>query len=135
MVFHINSVSDLDSISSKVKWQYFEKLVAFIFSENGFDVRQNTVIVKNGTKRQFDVIATRYGETYVVECKKWKGKSRVSGLKPAVKKHLGRCGFYGKCTPLVVVLADDNIAEINSVPIVPINRLNSFINNLSGSEG
>ena len=106
-----------------------------MWGEKGLDAKQNVIIKNESYKRQFDVIAKRYGETYVVECKKWKGKSRVSGLKPAVKKHLGRCGFYGKCTPLVVVLADDNIAEINSVPIVPINRLNSFINNLSGSEG
>ena len=128
MNFPINSTNDLDHLSQKVKWQYFEKLVAFIFSENGFETKQNVVIVKNKAKRQFDVIAIRYGETYVVECKKWKGKSRVSGLKPAVKKHSERCEFYGECKPILVVLTDDNVHSIGGVPVVPINRLNSFIN-------
>ena len=130
MNFPIKSVVDLDALSSKVKWQYFEKLVAFIFEQNGYATRQNTVIVKGKTKRQFDVIATRYKETYVVECKKWKGKSRISGLKPAVAKHVERCEFYGACTPLIVVLTDDDVQKISNVPVVPINRLNSFLNGL-----
>ena len=59
-MFAINSLSELESLSQKVRWQYFEKLVAFIFEQNGFDVKQNTVIVKGKTRKQFDVIAVRY---------------------------------------------------------------------------
>ena len=134
MDFPIKSISDLETLSKQVCWQYFEKLVAFIFQENGFDVKQN-VIVKDGLrKRQFDVIAKRYGITYLVECKKWKSKQRVMSLKPAVKKHLERCGLYAevyaeKVLPIIVTLMDDKIEEENGVPVVPIMKLNWFINN------
>ena len=134
MQFPINSVNDLEKISSTVKWQYFEKLVAFIFQENGFDAQQN-IIVKDGLhKRQFDVIAKKYSVTYLVECKKWKGKQRIASLKPAVKKHLERCSLYvevhaEKVLPIIVTLVDDKVEDENGVPIVPIMKLNWFINN------
>ena len=131
--FPIQSVSDLEKISNAVKWQYFEKLVAFIFRENGFDAKQNIVVKDSyGNKRQFDVIAKRYGITYLVECKKWKSNERKSALKSSVKKHLERCvlyeGLHGPGTPLIVTLLDDNIAEHEGVVIVPIMKLNSYIN-------
>ena len=133
MDFPIKSVSDLENISSAVRWQYFEKLVAFVFEQNGFDAQQN-VIVKDGVqKRQFDVIAKRYGITYLVECKKWRSKERVAGIRPATKKHIERCDFYvqlytEKILPVIVTLMDDKIEEENGVPIVPIIKLNAWLN-------
>ncbi|HLC76815.1 MAG TPA: restriction endonuclease [archaeon] len=132
MQFPINSVQDLDKISSAVKWQYFEKLVAFIFEQNGFMTAEN-IIVKDGLqKRQFDVIAKRYGTTYLVECKKWKGKQRMN-VGPAARKHLERCGLYAqvhqeKIVPLIVTLIDDGIETADGIIIVPIIKLNAWIN-------
>lgn len=128
-MFTIKSVSELESLSQKVKWQYFEKLVAFIFEQNGFETKQNVVVVKGKTKRQFDVIAVRYNKTYLVECKKW--RRNISGaLKKAAKEHKGRCEFYksayGKANPLIVTLKDVNTEA--TIPIIPIMKLNAYIN-------
>ena len=143
MNFPIKTISELQSISSAMKWQYFEKLVAFIFEQNNFDAKQN-VIVKDGygIKRQFDVIAKRYDTTYLIECKKWKNrKQKESALRSAVAKHLERCALYaallGKAlaekhdpgVPLIVTLLEENITEHDGVVIVPIMKLNWFINN------
>lgn len=134
MEFPIKTIPDLEHISSSVKWQYFEKLVAFIFEENNFSARQN-VIVKDGfSKRQFDVIAKRYDTTYLVECKKWKSRrEKTAALKIAVAKHLERCGFYEglyeKGMPLIVTLLEEDITEHEGITIVPIMKLNWFINN------
>ncbi len=132
MQFPIKSVADLEKLSNSVKWQYFEKLVAFIFEQNGFETKQN-VIVKDGfQKRQFDVIAKRYGSTYLVECKKWKSRKQKTGaLKSAVKKHLERCRLYeelhGSAVPLIVTLLEEEINEHNGIAIIPILKLNSYI--------
>lgn len=133
MQFPVKSVSDLDKLSHSVKWQYFEKLVAFIFGENGFDVKAGVVFKAGDGKRQIDVLAKKYGTVFVVECKKWKNRERVSALSSAVKKHLERCDLYSikentTVVPLIVTLLDDDIEERDGVAIVPISKLNSFLN-------
>jgi hypothetical protein len=132
--FPINSVKDLEKLSHAVKWQYFEKLVAWIFEQNDFDVKQGVVISTSAGRRQFDMIAKKYGTTWLVECKKWRGKTeKASALKSAVKKHLERCGLYAisndeRTVPIIVTLLDD-MTDCENVPIVPIMKLNWFLNN------
>ena len=136
--FPISSINDLERISYSSKWQYFEKLVAFIFDQNGFDVNQNVVVKTINGKRQFDVIAEKYGVTYMIECKKWKSKTqKTSSLKSAAMKHIERCESYElsanasgrKFIPFIVTLLEDEIEEHENVPIVPIMKLNWFLNN------
>ncbi len=98
-MFEINSVSELESLSHKVKWQYFEKLVAFIFSENGFEVEQNVVVVKNKNKRQFDVIAKRmqemektFGIGHKIRCKTARGTMQVLRHGCAAARDARGCG-------------------------------------------
>jgi len=139
MDFPIKTIKDLEHISSEARWQYFEKLVAFIFEENGFDAKQNILIKNESFKRQFDVIAKRYGVTYLVECKKWKSRhEKASALRSAVTKHLERCVLYeslhGSCRPLIVTLLEENIDEHDGVLIVPIMKLNWLINNFESIE-
>lgn len=134
MEFPIKTINDLDLISSSVKWQYFEKLVAFIFEQNGYDVEAGVVIKTGNGKRQFDVIARKYDNIFAVECKKWRSKESVSALESAVKKHLERCDLYSiarreTVTPLIVTLLDDDIEEIEGVAVVPVMKLNWFLNN------
>ncbi|MCX6815769.1 MAG: restriction endonuclease [Candidatus Aenigmarchaeota archaeon] len=136
MEFPVNSISDLEKLSHAVKWQYFEKLTAFIFEKNDFEAEQNTVIKTGSSKRQFDVIAKKYGTTWLVECKKWKGRTeKTATLKSAVKKHMERCDMYAIKTgetirPVVVTLLDDSIEEHEGVPIIPILKLNWFLNDM-----
>jgi hypothetical protein len=134
MDFPIKSVSELEKISGSVKWQYFEKLVAFIFNENGFDAKAGLVFRTGFGKRQVDVIARGRGVLFLVECKKWKSRSeRRSALKSAVSKHLERCSIYAQLHPdeqifpMLVTLLDDDINIEKEMPVVPIMKLNSFL--------
>ena len=126
MLFPIKSASDLEKISASAKWQYFEKLVAFIFDQNGYEARQN-------------VIAKGAGKTFLVECKKWKSrKEMASALKSAVRKHLDRCMLYSAlnrsetAVPLIVTLTESEILQHEDTFIVPITKLNWLINNIDG---
>ena len=69
----IQSIEDLAVVSEEVVWQNFERLAAFIFEKNNFRVKVNTVKTYNKTKRQYDVIAWKGNQTFLVECKKWAG--------------------------------------------------------------
>ena len=131
-MFEINSLEDLEKVSVEVKWQYFEKFVGWIFEQNSFSVQVNKVLVEKGKRRQFDVIAERFNNIFIVDCKKWKGnRYKSSALRKAAEKHIERCEFVRtekKKIPLIVTLVQEDVQEENNVKIVPIDKLNSFIN-------
>ncbi len=130
----IKSAGDLQRVSKEVVWQNFERLAAFIFEENGFQVETGKVKTKNKKRRQFDVIAKKGNKTFLVECKKWAGnRYRLSSLRTAVRQHKERLEFYKSITgenaiPIIVTLIEEEILFCDGVPIVPISKLNSFIN-------
>lgn len=135
-MFPIKSPDDLQRISREAKWQWFEKLVGWIFDKNGFEADVNRVIIfrEDGKRkrRQFDVIAERFGKTFLVECKKWK-RPNSSGIRNAAERHLEKSDLFkrenkGEVIPVVVTLMDENIIEHNGVPVIPIDKLNTFIN-------
>ena len=100
MFDEIKSHKDLKEFGEKEKWQTFEKLVAYIFEEHNFKTIQNKVIVfSNKKKRQYDVIADGFDNTYLVECKKWtNGRYKSSALKKSVLDHYKRCYLYKEIT-------------------------------------
>ncbi len=131
-MFPIKSIDDLKRLSKEMKWQYFEKLVGWIFEQNEFSVEVSRVFVYPDGKRQYDVIAKRYGKTFLVECKKWK-RSNSSAIRKAAENHIEKTKLYSEkqkeeVFPLVVTLLQENIKEHECVPIVPVDKLNTFIN-------
>ena len=132
----IKCIEDLRRVSNEVIWQNFERLTAFVFEKNNFLAVTNTVKTLKKRRRQYDVIAKTNNKTFLVECKKWAGnRSRLSALKRAIELHKERTEFYRYLTredaiPIVVTLVEEEIVSYEGVPIVPILRLNSFINEL-----
>ena len=132
----IKCIEDLQRVSTEVVWQNFERLTAFIFEENNFLTVTNTVKTLKKRRRQYDVIAKTNNRTFLVECKKWAGnRSRLSALKKAIEQHKERTEFYQHLTrenaiPIIVTLIEEEIRSYEGVPIVPILKLNSFINEL-----
>jgi Holliday junction resolvase len=129
----IKSIEDLQRVSGEAVWQNFERLAAFIFQENDFQVKINAVKMSNKKRRQYDVIAKKRGKTFLIECKKWAGnRHRLSALKRAVEQHRERTEFYRNLTnenaiPVIVTFIEEEISFFEEVPIVPIMKLNSFI--------
>ncbi|MCK9566623.1 MAG: restriction endonuclease [Methanothrix sp.] len=130
----IKNHEDLQKVSKEVVWQNFERLVAFIFEKNNFQVETGKVKTSNKKRRQYDVIAKIKGKTFLVECKKWSGnRYRLSALRSAATQHKERSEFYRKLTdenviPVIVTLIEEEILSCEYIPIVPISKLNSFIN-------
>jgi hypothetical protein len=134
----IQTIEDLSVVSEEVVWQHFERLAAFIFEKNNFSVKVNTVKTHNKTKRQYDVIAWKGNQTFLVECKKWAGnRYRLSAMKKAVEQHKERTLFYAAVTnedaiPLLVTLIEEEIRVYEGVPIVPVQKLNGFVSEFDG---
>ena len=134
----IQSLEDLAVVSEEVVWQNFERLAAFIFEKNNFLVKVNTVKTYQKTRRQYDVIAWKGDQTFLIECKKWAGnRYRLSAVKKAVEQHKERTRFYAAIThedaiPLLVTLIEEEIRFYEGVPIVPVQKLNGFVNELDG---
>jgi Restriction endonuclease len=130
----IKDHKDLQKISKDMAWQHFEELAAFIFSENDFLVEVRKVKTLKKKRRQYDVIAKKDKKTILVECKKWaSNRYRLSALKTAVQKHIERSEFYRvltneTVTPIIVTFIEEEILIFEGVPIIPIFRLNSYIN-------
>ena len=130
----IKNIEDLDWVSREVVWQNFERLVGFVFEMNDFQVDINKVRTLGKRRRQYDVIARKNDKIYLIECKKWAGnRYRLSALKRAIEKHKERTEFYGdltgeKAIPIIVTLIEEDIKFYEEMPIVPIFKLNSFIN-------
>ncbi|VVB64129.1 Restriction endonuclease [uncultured archaeon] len=130
----IKTVEDLERISKEAVWQNFEVLVGFIFEANDFQVNVNKVRTFNKKRRQYDIIAKKSDRTYLIECKKWSGnRYRLSALKKAIQQHKERTKFYMNLTeenliPIIVTLIEEDIKFYEGMPIIPIFRLNSFIN-------
>jgi hypothetical protein len=136
----IKSVEDLERVSVETIWQNFERLAAFIFEKNDFETKINTVKTQNKKRRQYDVIARKSNRIFLIECKKWAGKRyRLSALKRSIEKHKERTAFYTSITdedaiPIVVTLIEEEIRFYEGVPIVPIQKLDSFIHELESTQ-
>jgi hypothetical protein len=137
----IETIEDLETVSEETIWQNFERLAAFIFEKNDFEVTVNTVKTSHKNRRQYDVIARKSDQTFLVECKKWAGnRYRLSALKKAVEQHKERTAFYQTIThedavPLLVTLIEEEIPFYEGVPLVCILKLNSFIHELDKDPG
>jgi hypothetical protein len=132
----ISTIEDLQKASGEAIWQNFERLVAFIFEVNDFQVVINKIKTFKRKRRQYDVIARKNERIFLVECKKWAGnRHRSSALKKAIVQHKERTEFYENLTgeattPILVTLIEEDIKFYEDLPIVPIFKLNSFINEI-----
>jgi Holliday junction resolvase len=132
----ISTIEDLQKASGEAIWQNFERLVAFIFEVNDFQVVINKIKTFKRKRRQYDVIARKNDRIFLVECKKWAGnRRRLSALKKAIVQHKERTEFYENLTgeattPILVTLIEEDIKFYEDLPVIPIFKLNSFINEI-----
>ncbi len=131
--FPVKKMQDLESLGHRMKWQFFERLVAFVFEQNEWKVSVNVVKHLGHGKRQYDVIAASPRHIFAADCKRWTGRRyKASLLRAAAGKQIERCmwlkpGAKNKIIPLIVTLMPEDIIIHDGVPIVPILMLNTFI--------
>ena len=134
-IFAINNGATIEKVSQYIDWKDFEGLVAKILDSKNFDVSQN-FRMKNPTM-EIDVIGIRFGIAILIDCKHWKRMSH-STLEVIVRKQIERVKHYVSSTndviavPVIVTLYQEETGFINKVPIVPILKFSSFIDDFYG---
>jgi hypothetical protein len=140
--------SSVEELTKELDWKDFEGLVSEIFSANGFRTFRNVRFTSNKRRFEVDVVALERPRIVAVDCKHWglrPGKN--SQLRSAAMEQLRRAvelsskihelprmdvSQWGESniTPLIVTLHQEGIVESGGVLVVPVFRLNAFVDEL-----
>jgi len=135
-IFALKNNAPIDDVSKQLDWRDFEGLVAQILKSNDFVVMKNFTMTK--PRLEIDVIGIKLGIALLIDCKHWKRQS-VSTLTNAVKKQISRVQHYVSKTqgsvavPAIVTLYQEQLTFVDKVPIIPITRFSSFIDEFYGN--
>lgn len=138
----------LEEITKDLDWKDFEGLVSEVFSENGFRTYRNFRFSSKKRRYEVDVVALERPRIVIVDCKHWGIRlGKVAALKVAASAHLARAIEFGnklqefvcaddgewraaKVIPILVTLYQERIVENEGVLVVPVFKLNSFVEEL-----
>ena len=133
--------ANLEDVLESFDWKEFEKVVAKIFEFNDFSVKLNFrfKVKQNRPKRyEIDLIASRSGCVFCVDCKKWRGgrykkhalkravavqKERVHAYKIFLRHNKADHSIKSKIYPLIVTLMEEELVEVDGIFIVPVWKL------------
>ena len=134
-LFAINLGADLEDVSEYLNWKDFESLTGVILEEKDFEVTKNLILTK--PRMEIDVIGKKMDIALLIDCKHWKNMSK-SALDEIVKKQIERVKHFVSienmsALPVIVTLHQETIQFIGNVPIVPIMKLSSFLDEFVGN--
>ena len=134
-LFAIKLGADVESVSEYLTWQDFESITGLILEKKDFDVTKNLILTK--PRMEIDIVGTKMDIALLIDCKHWKTMSK-SALDEIVKKQVERVKRYVSdenmsALPVIVTLHQEEIQFIENVPIVPIMKLSSFLDEFVGN--
>lgn len=128
-----------EEISENIVWRDFEYLVYRFFDGYGYGVSRNVRIP--GYRYEVDLVVRHIVSKYclVIECKRWGRVLHPSRVRDIVaglvnKSILLKESYSSKCSglvPVIVTMRRGRLVFHDGVPIIPINFLKDFIDNLS----
>ena len=135
-IFAIRNGATIEDVSEFLSWQNFEELVSRVLDENGFQVQKNLILTK--PRMEIDVVGVKLGISILIDCKHWKRMTQ-SALNDIVSKQVERVKRYVEKTqstsaiPVIVTLHQEKVNFVNKVPIIPVMRLSSFLDEFYGN--
>ena len=134
-LFAINLGADVEDVSEYLNWKDFESLTGIILEARDFEVTKNLILTK--PRMEIDVIGRKMDIALLIDCKHWKNMSK-SALDEIVKKQIERVKRFVSienisALPVIVTLHQETIRFIGNVPIVPIMKLSSFLDEFVGN--
>ncbi len=147
LVSSVRGGREIEDILRGLDWRGFEKMVSRIFEENGFRTTRNFRF-KTEHRYEIDIIASRPRTVVCVDCKEWSmGRNKKHALKKASIKQKQRTEQFKKFIsenpdtlesihivdeqefyPIMVTLYEESIKDVSNVKIVPVWKLNTFLN-------
>lgn len=134
-IFAISKGIPIDDAAEHIDWRDFEGLTAQILQMNDFATIRNLILTK--PRMEIDVVGVKFGVAILIDCKHWRRHSQ-SALDTAVQNQIKRTKHYVAsngtvAAPVIVTLYQDAVTFIDKVPIVPIFRLESFLEEFYGN--
>jgi hypothetical protein len=134
-LFAINLGATIEDVSEYLTWRDFESLTGLILEEKDFDITKNFIMTK--PRMEIDVVGKKMNTALLIDCKHWKTMSK-SALDDIVKKQIERVKRYVadesmSALPVIVTLHQEEIQFVDNVPIVPIMKLPSFLDEFVGN--
>ena len=134
-LFAINLGADTEDVSEYLNWRDFESLTGIILEARDFEVTKNLILTK--PRMEIDIIGKKIDIALLIDCKHWKNMSK-STLDEIVKKQIERVKHFVSienmpALPVIVTLHQETIQFIGNVPIVPIMKLSSFLDEFLGN--
>ncbi|MCX8204705.1 MAG: restriction endonuclease [Candidatus Nezhaarchaeota archaeon] len=145
----LKSGASLLELAPRLSWRDFESLCSSAFEANGFKVATSLRFKSSGRLYEVDVVAQRGQVLVAVDCKNWGVRAgKPPQLRRAVDRHLERARALAdalptlrerlglpleprvRVVPCLVTLLEEAVAIHCGVPIVPVLKLNSFIQEL-----
>jgi hypothetical protein len=131
---------DIENISRSLSWKDFEGLTSEILELNGYSTKTNVHFSKP-RRMQIDVIGANNNLAIVADCKHWKRYS-LSSISSYAEKQIRRTKILCRARkrirynishaiPIILTLYSVDIKLIDGVPIVPISKFKSFIEDVS----
>lgn len=126
----------LDDITPEIDWKDFEGLTSEMLAAKNFVVMKNLRF--KAPVMEIDVVAIRMGIAMLIDCKHWK-YTTPAAVSNAVAKQIKRTRRYVEETPgtiavpVIVTLYQHATEFVNNVPIVPIARFPSFVDEFYGN--
>ena len=134
-LFAINLGATIEDVSEYLTWRDFESITGLILEEKNFDVTKNLILTK--PRMEIDIIGKKMDIALLIDCKHWKTMSK-SALDEIVKKQVERVKRYVtderiSALPAIVTLHQEETQFVDNVPIVPIMKLSSFLDEFMGN--
>jgi hypothetical protein len=131
---------DIENISRSLSWKDFEGLTSEILELNGYSTKTNVHFSKP-RRMQIDVIGANNNLAIVADCKHWKRYS-LSSISSYAEKQIRRTKILCRARkrirynishaiPIILTLYYVDIKLIDGVPVVPISKFKSFIEDIS----
>ncbi len=140
--------ADIEVISNLLCWQEFEEIAAYGLKSNGYTVQNNVRFKQGGRRWEIDVVGCKKPLVICIDCKHWGHAIAASALTKIVDSQVDRTEAFADflpniklpqpCTkwekakfiPVVLSLVQGAYKYVHEVPVVPVLRLQDFINQL-----
>jgi len=140
--------ADIEVISNMLCWQEFEEIAAYALTNNGYVVEKNVRFKQGGRRWEIDVVGCKKPLVVCVDCKHWGHAIAASALTKIVCAQVDRTEAFAdflpnlklqipcmkwekvKFVPVVLSLVQSAYKFVHEVPVVPVLKLQNFINQL-----
>jgi len=128
---------DVEDLSKMLGWKDFELLAASILDASGYATHHGLRLKK--PRMEIDVVGIRDGMALLIDCKHWK-RSSPSEMKKFASMQTKRAEAFVRAKeeqikfaiPAILTLHMESTTFADSVPIIPVVKLRSFLNDMRG---